>query len=349
MPDPSHAPRRRPTIKDVALAAGVSFKTVSRVTNGETVGASLKAKVDEAISTLGYRPNLAARRMGGGRSHLISFIVFAMTDATRDNDGFVMALEAGMIARCQALGYSLAIEMVDAGSNAASEMVGVLRGLETDAIILAPPLCDDPSVLAAVQQSGKPLVRYGPAADFGRTPYVTIDDEGAAFELTRYILSRGHTRIGFVEGPEAGSAKGRRRGYLRALQEAGVAAEETLIAPGSYTVRSGERAGASLLALAKPPTAIFAANDMMAFGVRRAAEARGLKVPEDLSIAGFDNIDAIVGAWPDLTTIRQPVGDVGAACIDAAVARLDGKPDIGIVLPCELVPGATVVKPRLHR
>lgn len=333
---------RRPTIKDVAATAGVSFKTVSRVMNGEVVGEALKERVQAAVSTLGYRPNLAARRMGGGRSRLISLVIFAMTDMTRDNYGFVMALEAGMIARCQTLGYSLAVEFVAAGSNAAAEIVTVLRGLETDAIILTPPLCDDPAVIGAVEAAGKPLVRWSPAFDRKRTPYVTVENEGAALEMTRFILSQGHRRIGFVEGPDNEASAGRRAGYVRAIREAGIALDETLIASGLFTVASGKRAGSALLALRRPPTAIFAANDMMALGVRQAAGSLGLRTPEDVSIAGFDGIPSILEAWPALTTMRQPIDQVGAACIDAAVALLDGEANAEVVLPCTFIRGSSV-------
>ncbi|WEK41463.1 MAG: LacI family DNA-binding transcriptional regulator [Candidatus Brevundimonas colombiensis] len=339
--------QRRPTIKDVAQHAGVSFKTVSRVVNNEPgVRAELRERVNASVEALGFKPNLAARSLSGGRSFLIGLISQQTEEDFRDNYSYLLAIEAGLLDRCRELGYSLAIEVVRAEADPKDELRAALGGMARDALILLPPVSDDAEVLAALEKTGAPLVRFSPTWGLDRTAHVRMDDDAAAFALTTALIEAGHRRIGLVAGhPRHGSASERRRGHVRALLAAGLDIDEALIAQGYFTEESGFEAARLLLDVADPPTAIFASNDNMAVGVRRAARERGLTVPVDLSVVGFDGLSTVLDGWPTLTTVRQPLYEMARAAIDAAHAIILGDAPPASVLDYVQLAGATISPP----
>jgi LacI family transcriptional regulator len=197
-----------------------------------------------------------------------------------------------------------------------NSMLGALR---PDGMILTPPLCDDPRVLAAIQAAGTPCVLISPGA--GQTAArVRMDDVAAAEELSNLLISLGHERIGFIEGAPDQAASGlRRQGFEQALKAHGIPKRAELFQRGDFTYPSGEQAAHALLSLRHPPSAIFASNDDMALGVLAAAQRLGLQVPQDLSIVGFDDSPAASLVWPALTTVRQPVGAMAAAAVEMLV------------------------------
>jgi len=339
---------RKPTIKDVASQAGVSFKTVSRVMNGEAgVRSDVRDRVMAAVTALGYTPNLAARGLSGGRSRLIGLVTYAPVDAFVENHAYLAALETGLIDRCQAVGSSLAIEIVRADADPQAEVRAITSGLTKDAFILLPPLVDNMQIITALEAAGAPVVRIAPTLETGRCVSVGMDDEAAAADMVGRLLALGHRRIALVSGhPSHGAAEARRHGYVRALRTAGLEVDPALIRQGWFTEQSGFEAAMALLDLKEPPTAVFASNDMMAVGVRRAARLRS-EVPAAacLSIVGFDGLRTVLAGWPTLTTVRQPLTEMAWAALDAADALADRREALSVLLPHSLLEGLSVAAP----
>lgn len=303
------------TITDVAEQAGVSIKTVSRVMNNEPgVRPDTRDAVLAVVSRLNYRPKQSARSLAGARSYLIGLLYYDPSAS------FVGGVQRGATQACREFGYHLVVESF--GQDAAdteAQVHSMLGALRPDGMILAPPLCDDPRVLAAVQAAGTPCVLISPGA--GQTwARVRMDDVAAAKELCELLIGLGHERIGFIEGaPDQAAAGLRRQGFELALQAHGLALQPELHQQGDFTFPSGERAAQALLSLRDPPSAIFASNDDMALGALVAAQRLGIRVPQDLSIVGFDDSPAASLVWPALTTVRQPVGAMAAAAVEMLV------------------------------
>ena len=311
---------RQPTIKDVALKAGVSFKTVSRVLNGEPhVREELKTRITAAVTELGYRPNVAARGLIGAPSRLIGFLY------DNPNFGYVTEAELGSLLGCREAGYFVAVESLDSSVDASRQIAQILSSLRVDGLILTPPISDNAEAIAAIERLGVRYVLIAPQADIAGAASIRVDDEDGACALTRRLLDLGHRRIGFVEGPpDHGASHLRLQGYRRAMAERGLDPDPDLVAPGAFTLDSGLHAGRALLGLAERPTAIFASNDQMAFGVMAAARERGLDIPKALSVAGFDDTRSARMSSPPLTTVRQPIADMCAAAARMLIAAANG-------------------------
>lgn len=307
----------RLTIKDVAREAGVSIKTVSRVLNKERyVGASTRARVEAAVAALKFRPSLAARTLGGRRSFQIGLVC--------DNPSpyYVYEMQSGIRDRCEADGVRMIAQPYDRGSvRLIDDLEGLIDTTAIDGLILTPPITDRAEVLDLLARRGVRFVRVAPGEQLATSSSVFIDNRAAARVLTEHLIALGHRRIGFVGGhPDYATSIRRGEGYRDALAAAGVAPDPVLDISGEYDFASGARAGAALLALAVPPTAIFAASDDMAAGVLAAAHGRGLQLPRDCSVAGFGD-DALAGyVWPPLTTIRQPTRSLAWHAADLLLA-----------------------------
>ncbi len=299
------------TIVDIAKQAGVSIKTVSRVINREEgVGPETRARVEDLITKLGYRPNVSARSLSSRRSYLIG-VVFMRVGAYH----YVGEVQVGAMRACRRAGYHLVIEQVDdLGQGRGPTFAEALKAGRFDGLVLTPPICDDPEILATIEAQGLAYVRVAPGRDFGRSPYVFMDDQQAAHEMTARLWDLGHRRIAFIDGPaDHGSARRRREGYMTAMAERGARVQPEWIANGDFMPLSGLEAGDRLLALSEPPTAIFAANDAMALGVISAASKRGLSLPQDLTVVGFDDGPLAESSWPSLTTVHQPIAEMAEA------------------------------------
>ncbi|WP_158914302.1 LacI family DNA-binding transcriptional regulator [Caulobacter sp. S45] len=306
------------TLSDVAARAGVSIKTVSRVVNREAnVSSATRERVEAVLSDLDYRPNIFARSLAGSRSYLLSLLF------DNPNASYVHDLQLGALRQCRAVGYHLIVEEMDSGAADFEQQVArLLQGSLTDGLILTPPLSDNALLLAALAARGLPCVRIAPytAGEVGTA--ILIDDAAAAAELTTHLLDLGHRRIGFIEGPSGhGATRLRYDGFASALRARGLAPEPDLVVTGDFTSRSGMEAGERLLARPDRPTAIFASNDDMALGAMLTASRLGLHIPEDLSVAGFDDSRTALLTWPQLTTVRQPVTDMSAAAARVLISR----------------------------
>lgn len=307
-----------PTITDVAQRAGVSMKTVSRVLNDEpNVQPQMRERVMAAVAELDYKPNVYARSLARSRSCLLGLVYFASSAA------FVGGVQRGATTRCRELGYHLVVEpLEDDARDVEQQLRHLMAALRPDGLILVPPVGDNAAVLKILADARMPCVLISPGDPAPGCAHVSMDDTRAAREMTEYLLRLGHRRIGFIEGPPSQVAAPRRRaGHLAALRAAGISVDESLIVPGDFRFRSGLEGCDRLLDLPNPPTALFASNDDMAMGAVVAAQRRGLQVPADLSVAGFDDSPLASLVWPQLTTVRQPVAEMGVAAVDRLVSR----------------------------
>jgi LacI family transcriptional regulator len=297
----------RVRIEDVAAAAGVSMKTVSRVLNHEpNVREDTRKRVQEAVSRLQYRPHHSARSLAGQRSYVVTFAY--------DNPSFnyLMEIQRGVLEACRAQHYNLLLApLTYRQRESVDEIDGLLGHYGSDGFVLIPPLTDDLEFLAYLERRGMPYASISPRAGNGHMG-VTVDDRGAVRELIAHLVSLGHRRIAHISGhPDHGASEWRLQGYRDAMKLAGLECRREWLSPGEFTFESGVRAARRLLALDPRPTAIFAANDDMAAGVLRVASELHLSVPRDLSVCGFDDVPIAHHVTPALTTVRQPTREMG--------------------------------------
>ncbi|GGD35639.1 LacI family transcriptional regulator [Microbacterium faecale] len=308
-------PRTRTTITDVARAAGVSVATVSKVINGrDGVAAATSERVLKIVSDLGYASSLVATSMRRSRTHVLGVLVaefepFALrllngvSSALSDTDYDVLAY-AGAVSSGSHHGWE-------------SRSLSRLGGTLIDGAIVVTPTVRPP-------ETAVPVVSVDPHTGPAGSASVDTDNLRGARLATEHLISLGHTRIGHLRGrSDLESARLRERGYAEALSAAGIAHDAALVAEGGYRAAEASAGAAVLLDLEQPPTAIFAANDISAMELIRVANARGVRVPEDLSVVGFDDIPEAIAMTPSLTTIRQPLEDMGRAAVDLLVRMMD--------------------------
>ncbi|HWA30010.1 MAG TPA: LacI family DNA-binding transcriptional regulator [Rhizomicrobium sp.] len=300
------------SIYDVARSAGVSIKTVSRVINRQpNVSESARTRVLAAVKALSYRPNFYARGLASERSLLIGLVY------DNPSASYMSAIQIGALERCREEGYHLIVEQLSVDDPGLGEAVSALvRQSSLHGLILIPPIGDVPAVLQTLKRENVPFVRVAPDTHLQDSPSVSINDELAAHDMTAYLIGLGHRRIAFIKGhPDHGAAYARFEGYRKALREAGIPYCEELVAQGYFSYQSGMEAGLHLLSLKNRPTAIFASNDDMAAAVLAASQRYNLKLPQQLSVAGFDDSLVAQVVWPPLTTCRQPIKEMAAAAV----------------------------------
>ncbi|WHO38308.1 LacI family DNA-binding transcriptional regulator [Sphingobium sp. AP49] len=311
-----------PSIHDVAALAKVSIKTVSRVVNkAPNVSDELRERVNAAIEQLGYRPNQSARRLAGGRSFMIAYLY------SNPAPSYTSGIQSGAAARCRELGYHLVVEPIsDSGEERIEVLDRLVAALRPDGVFLVPPLSDDAQLLARLAAFKLPCARIAGSSDAGSINMPTPEHSGGRM-VADHLASLGHKRIAVITPPATHKAALERvAGFRDGLAAANLPIDESLFVAGRFDFASGIAAGATLLNLPEPPTAIFASNDDMALGVLTLAHDMGLRVPEDLSVAGFDDTPASLTSWPPLTTVRQPLEHMGRAAIDALVTDATGAP-----------------------
>lgn len=279
--------------------------TVSRVINGDAkVRTAARERVEKAVAELGYVPNPAARSLAGGRQCRIALL------HSNPSAAFLSAFLMGSLEEASNSDAQVIVERRGEGESA-SDLVSRLAAHRIDAVLLPPPLCDDAALLDALRKAGKPFVQVATGSPAAEAMSVTIDDEAAAHAMAARLIDQGHSRIGFITGNENQTASALRlSGYRRALREAGLPDADELIAAGDFTYRSGLIGAEALLSASQRPTAVFASNDDMAAAVIAVAHRRGLDVPRDLSVCGFDDTAIATTIWPELTTIHQPIGEM---------------------------------------
>ena len=297
----------RSRIEDVATAAGVSMKTVSRVLNNEpNVREETRNRVMRTVEELQYKPNLSARSLAGQRSYVVALVY------NNPSRNYLMEIQGGMLEACRASHYNLVLAPLGSGKQrTTADIKGLFQNFGPDGVVLIPPLTDDSVVLSYLEANDVPFACIAPRNPQKRIG-VMMEETAAVLDLMAGLISLGHRRIGHIKGARLhGACQWRFAGYREALRRAGIDYDPALVVQGEFSFESGTRGANALLDLANPPTAIFAANDDMAAGVIRAAGERGIAVPRDLSVCGFDDTPIAHQIYPALTTVRQPTSEMG--------------------------------------
>ncbi|KRE97859.1 LacI family transcriptional regulator [Frateuria sp. Soil773] len=306
----------RVRLEDVARAAGVSPKTVSRVLNDEAnVRGPTRERVLAAMAAMDYRPHPSARSLASNRSFLVAMLY------DNPSSNYLTEIQAGVLDACDLHHYSMMVRPLLSEAEDFLERVGTLISHHRpDGLILTPPITDHPALPALLREQGVPYASVSPKQRDGAIG-VGMDERLAAREMVNHLIALGHRRIAHVIGHPAHGASGwRLAGYSDALAAAGLPFDPALVIEGEFSFGSGVAAARRLFSLARRPTAVFAANDDMAAGVIWAAGEHGLSVPRDVSVCGFDDTPISRQIWPAITTIRQPSREMGRI---AALQLLD--------------------------
>lgn len=307
---------RRVTIRDVAQRAGVSVATVSKVINDRYgVSAETFTKIKKVIEEMGYESSLVARSLRNHRTNVVGVLV-------SDIEPFSAELLKGAARALRGSGYELVV--YSAGGKTADHVGWERRALTRLAgTLIDGALLVTPTVVG--HTVGAPVVAVDPHTGPDDVPTVDSDNRYGAELATQYLLGLGHRRIGFIGGrPDLESARLREVGFRESIARAGLDVDPALLRNGSFEPETAQVAAAELLTLDPPPTALFAANDVSAITAMAEAAARGLRVPEDLSVIGFDNIPESALTDPPLTTIEQPIQQMGERAVEMLLRLLAG-------------------------
>lgn len=308
--------KRTVTIQDVAKTAGVSVSTVSRVLNGKVdVASDTQDRILAVIDDLGFTTNLAARSM---RSHKKNLVGLIMPDIAYPFAIEVMKGVNRAIAESEfdLLVYTTGDVRKSGRAFHEQKYVSLLTNSISDGVIIVAPVAGEFNIDA-------PIVSIDPLASNPNYPAVHATNYQGALEAMAYLLGLGHKRIGYISGrAELESSNRRLKGYREGLEKAGIPIDAELIASGDYTTETGVSGARQLLARDQPPTAIFASNDQMAMGVFQVAEEMGLRIPDDLSVVGFDNITE--SKYMGLTTVDQFISEMGYVATQMLIRLING-------------------------
>jgi len=337
------------TIYDVAQHAGVAISTVSKVLSGKYyVSQKTRSRVLSAIKELNFVPNSAARSLAGDLTNLIGIVISYDPEFIFDDPALLQML-TGVESEVNLHDYALLLSTPVSKEDRLSAYTRFLRGFKVDGILVESGLGEEG--IAMLSEEGYPVVVIG-YSELGY-PCIHPDDYTGALWMTRYLIELGHKRIGVIAGPvnHNRAPLARKRGYSDALKEAGIALDEALITPGDYRPESGSAGAGYLMNQPNPPTAIFAFNDRMALGAIHWLINNQYSIPEDISVAGFDNIPAANQSNPPITTIgysSRDIGRRGARMLFQAINNEAGIPK-EIVLPVEFIPRSSTGPLKLRR
>ena len=303
-------------MRDVAKQAGVSITTVSHVINSTRfVSPELRGRVLEAMKALRYRPNMLARGLRLKETRIIGLLVpdnvnpfFAQVSRVVEDVGFMA-------------GYSVILCNCDGKLEKELAYVDLLAAKQVDGIVFI-ATGGEKQIVDLLSEIGIPFVMADRQIENADVDMVLVDNFGGGHRATSYLLSLGHRRIGCITGPhDATPSADRVRGYRAAMRDCGLDKIEDLIVPGDFRHDGGEKAMLQLLDLADPPTAVFACNDLMAIGALSALWSRGFRVPENMSLIGFDDIPEARLTIPPLTTMAQPIAEIGKQATEMLLER----------------------------
>jgi LacI family transcriptional regulator len=326
-------PPARVTIAHVADRAGVSPTTVSHVLSGKrVVGAATRTTVMDAIRELGYRPNHVARNLRTRQSHMVAVVVPDITNP------FYAVLTRGLADAVDGAGYGTYVCNTDGQHERERKFFQDVMDRGVDGIVFASGETVS-EVTFGPGDLSTPIICIGDHLDHPLCDAVVPDDETGSRAAGAFLARRGYERIGMIQGPLTYGAP-RTAGFRAAMEEAGRTTAPELMVHGDWTRRGGRAAMKTLMALPQPPDAVFCANDLMAIGALDVAHELGLRVPEDLAIVGFDDVDAATIVSPTLTTVRNSAYEAGSAAGDLLMSRMTGRyrgTGRTVVLPCPLV------------
>lgn len=324
------------TIKQVADETGVSIQTVSRVINNRyDVSAETREKVQKAIERLGYQPNAIARGLASKRSRTLGLVTYDFTDF------FFAQVITGAEAEAHRHDYFFLLGNSRCEPDEEPIYLRLLTERHVEGVIFVRESApNDTQHLQTLQSAGVPVVVTGFYDPKSNLNLVDVDNLSGGYRATRYLIEHGHRQIALVTGPLFNqAAQDRRQGYLRALEEFGIAYDPDLTAEGDYTHNSGYLAMKQIMARRKPFTALFSSNDRMAIGAIAVINQAGLSVPEDISVVGFDDVPETSFSHPPLTTIRQPMIQLGQAAVRVLVQAIElpGMPPQQLKMDVELI------------
>jgi LacI family transcriptional regulator len=328
-----------PTLEEVAKLAGVSRATVSRVINDQpNVRPEVRERVRQAVQQVGYRPHAVARSLVTRRTGILG-VVIPEAVSTLFTDPFFPLLLRGATEACNAHKHQLMLVLFNDPAGEQEMYERVLRNGYLEGVVIASATLGDPLV-ALMQRDGIPFVSVGRLPD-EQVHVVDADNVGGARIAVEHLIRLGHRRIATIAGPaDMLAGQDRLEGYCQALQAHGLPVAEELIVHGDYTEAGGKLAMQRLFPAA--PTAVFVASDTMAVGALKWLREAGQCVPDDIALVGFDDIPMASAVEPRLTTVRQPIGRLGALAVELLVGLLQGAPSARppaqrVVLPTELV------------
>ena len=299
---------KKATVYTVAAHAGVSIATVSRTLAGSRkVSPETRQRVMQVIEDLNFEPNPSARRLAYMKTETIALVFPDISGP------FYYTVIRGVEQEAGRHNHNVLIY----GTHGKESSGRYLRALSSkvDGLIIMARSVDEES-LCSLERQGVPFVLLGHSNGQIQCSTISVDNEAGAYKAAAHLLGHGHQRIGIITGPEnSPDNKGRLQGYKRALLDAGISLQQNMVVPGNFTYEGGQIAIHKLLEGNSPPTAILAANDEMAIGAMDAAQHRSLKVPEDLAVIGFDDIQMSALTHPSLTTVRQPMQLLGEAAV----------------------------------
>jgi LacI family transcriptional regulator len=337
---------REPTITDVATLAGVSRSSVSRYLNGHSVRRA--ELISRAIRELGYEPSPIARSLRSGRTQAVGVIVADVANP------FFASVFKGIEAeiRASVAGSRMPVQLLLCNTEESLErlleLLDALSG-RVDGLIIAPPVETPPPEDLLRQRVPVVLLdREFAGAPFADT--VLVDNEGGMRSAVEHLAKLGHTHIGLVSGPcDTTPGRGRLAGYRAGLEATGLQWQEELVVSGDFRETGGRAGAARLLELDRPPTALVSANNLMSLGALALLAERDVKIPEDLSFVGFDDLEAAALLRPPITTISRPMAEQGAEAMRLLRARLRGEegPPQRIVLPTRLTIRGSTAPPRV--
>ncbi|WP_235561423.1 LacI family DNA-binding transcriptional regulator [Brevundimonas sp. Root1279] len=318
------------TINDIARLAEVSKKTVSRVINNSPfVKEETRKRVEAVIAEHGFTPDPQARGLAFRRSFLVGMIY------DNPSPNYVVNMQQGVLDAVRGSGLELVVHPCNRASPTfLNDVRGFIVRQKLFGVVMPPSVSEDDRVIEILKEVDCPYVRIASVSlDEAACMVVTHDSRGAA-QAARHLAELGHTRVAFISGPDTfRSSHERGRGFREGLAEHGVTLDDAYVRQGAYTFESGVEAAQSLLAMKAPPTAIFAGNDEMAIGVMKAARDAGLDVPGELSIVGFDDLPMASRVWPNLTTVRLPIRDMGRMAAEKLTAGIRGLDPATLVQP----------------
>ncbi|MGW6897453.1 LacI family DNA-binding transcriptional regulator [Streptomyces sp. NPDC054919] len=332
------------SIKDVAAEAGVSVATVSRVLNSHpSVSPDAKSRVLAAVDALGYRPNAVARSLRTDQTRTLGLIISDVLNP------YFTALARSVEEEARALGYSVIIGNADERPELQDHHIRTLLDRRIDGLLVSPTDGGSPQILDAAR-GGTPMVfvdRWIPGVD---VPVVRADGCPAVRDLVAHLHRLGRRRLAIIAGPAATTTGSERvEAFRDALGELGLPLPDAYIGQGDFQADSGRRATERFLALPEPPDVVFAADNLMALGALDAIRARGLRVPQDIALAAFDDIPWFVHTDPPVTAIAQPTGDLGRAAVRALVDVIEGRPPQSVTLSARLVVRRSCGEPASNR
>lgn len=339
MGQPRGAARRRPpTLKEIADLTGVHVSTVSRVLRQDAPpdGWSETAlRVRRTAEELGYQRNPWAASLRTRRTKVIGAVMPRLTD------GVIATMFEGVQEAAEASGYSVIMSSPADTPEAMRRAAELMASRQVDGLIMSSVHRPGQEFMASINGLGAPTLLMSRHADTG-LPAVTSDDHHGGVLAARHLLKLGHRRFGVVAGPDhASTAHDRVAGFLDGLRESDVHPDDVHVAPSAFEVDGGVAAATTLLGMEPRPTAVFAVNDTAAIGVLGVARDLGLRIPDDLSVVGFNDIPVVAQLPIPLTTIRADAHRMGTCAVHQLLHQVDDEPIEPVVLPVELVPRAS--------